>query len=570
MLHELAHMWFGNLVTMSWWDDLWLNESFATWASLVGLTEATRWRGAWITFTQQDKAWAYRQDQLPSTHPIVADIVDVASVEVYFDGITYEKGAAVLRQLVAFVGAENFLKGLRSYLAAYAWGNATLANLLDSLEQASGRQLHDWSKAWLETAGVNTLRPVFSTAADGTFTEFAVVQQAADSQPALRPHRIAIGLYDRDGGGSWGVVPPGQHGVPIRRRRRLELDVAGERTEVPELIGERQPDLVLVNDDDLTFAKVRLDERSLRTAIDSAGDFADPMPAALCLAAAWDMCRDAEMAARDYVTLALYAARKVDDVGVLQTMLGQAAAAVRYFADPGWRETGLAVLADGLSDLLNSSRPGSDKQLAVTQALISVASSQRDLELLAGLLDGSAAIRGLSVDTDMRWRLLLRLVSSGFLGRAAIAAEQDEDRTDAGARRAASCLAAIPDPADKDAAWSNIISGELPNATFRAVLTGFHAADQDELLEPYAARFFDVVADVWRDWGPDMSRYFVECGYPATVVTRQAIETAAELVARADLPGPLRRLLSEGRDDVMRALRCRDADARAAGRPASS
>ena len=569
VLHELAHMWVGDLVTMTWWDDLWLNESFATWASLVALTEATRWHGAWITFSQQEKAWAYRQDQLPSTHPIVADIVDVASVEVYFDGITYEKGAAVLRQLVAFVGAENFLKGLRSYLAAYAWGNATLANLLDSLEQASGRQLHDWSKAWLETAGVNTLRPVFSTAADGTFTEFAVVQQAADSQPALRPHRIAIGLYDRDGGGSWGVVPPGQHGVPIRRRRRLELDVAGERTEVPELIGERQPDLVLVNDDDLTFAKVRLDERSLRTAIDSAGDFADQLPAALCLAAAWDMCRDAEMPARDYVTLALSAARKVDDVGVLQTMLGQAATAVRCFADPGWRETGLAVLADGLGDLVNGSRPGSDQQLAFTQALISVASSQRDLDLLAGLLEGSAAIDGLIVDTDMRWRLLLRLVGSGVLGRAAIAAEQDEDRTDAGARRAASCRAAIPDPAAKDAAWSSIISGELPNARFRAVLTGFHAADQDELLEPYAARFFDVVADIWRDWGPDMSRYFVECGYPATVVTRQAIETAAELVARADLPGALRRLLSEGRDDVIRALRCRDADARASGRPAS-
>jgi aminopeptidase N len=560
MLHELAHMWFGNLVTMSWWDDLWLNESFATWASLVALSEATRWRGAWITFTQQDKAWAYRQDQLPSTHPIVADIVDVASVEVYFDGITYEKGAAVLKQLVAFVGAENFLTGLRSYFADHAWGNATLANLLDSLEQASGRQLHDWSKAWLETAGVNTLRPVFATAAHGTFTEFAVVQQAADSRPELRPHRIAIGLYDRD---------DDRDGAPLRRRRRVELDAAGERTEVPELIGERQPDLVLINDDDLTFAKVRLDERSLRTAIDSAGDFADPMPAALCLAAAWDMCRDAEMPARDYVTLALSAARKVDDVGVLQTMLGQAAAAVRYFADPGWRETGLAVLADGLSDLLNSSRSGSDKQLAITQALISVASSRRDRDLLAGLLDGSAAIPGLSVDTDMRWRLLLRLVSSGVLGRAAIAAEQDEDRTDAGARRAASCLAAIPDPAAKDAAWSSIISGELPNATFRAVLTGFHAADQDELLEPYAARFFDVVADIWRDWGPDMSRYFVECGYPVTVVTRQAIGAAAELVARTDLPGPLRRLLSEGRDDVIRALRCRDADGRAARRSAS-
>jgi aminopeptidase N len=553
MLHELAHMWFGNLVTMTWWDDLWLNESFATWASLVALTEATRWSGAWVTFTQQHKAWAYRQDQLPSTHPIVADIVDVASVEVYFDGITYEKGAAVLRQLVAFVGAENFLIGLRSYFAARAWGNATLANLLDSLEQASGRQLHDWSKAWLETAGVNTLRPVYATTTDGTFTEFAVLQQATDSHPELRPHRVAIGLYDRD--------PPGQHRGLIRRRRRIELDVTGERTEVPELIGERRPDLVLVNDDDLTFAKIRLDERSLRTVIDSVGDFADPLPAALCLAATWDMCRDAEMPTRDYVALALAAARKVDDVGVVQTMLSQAASAVRSFADPGWRRTGLAVLADGLKDLVTSSQPGSDQQLSFAYALVSVASSQADIDLLAGLLTGSAAIDGLVVDTDLRWQLLLRLVSRGVLHRDAIEAELEQDRTDAGARGAASCFAAIPDPVAKDAAWTSIVSGELPNATFRAVLTGFHAADQDELLEPYADRFFDVVADIWRDWGPDMSRYFVERGYPATVVTRHAIDTAAELVARADLPGPLRRLLSEGRDDVVRALRCRERDA---------
>ena len=200
LLHELAHMWFGDLVTMTWWDDLWLNESFATWASMVALAEATRWPNAWTTFSQFLKAWAYRQDQLPSTHPIVADIVDVASVEVFFDGITYAKGAAVLKQLVAFVGQENFLTGLRAYFDSHAWGNATLADLLDALEQASGRQLQDWSKAWLETAGVNTLRPHYATAGDGAFTEFAVLQQAPDSHPVLRPHRIAIGLYDQADG----------------------------------------------------------------------------------------------------------------------------------------------------------------------------------------------------------------------------------------------------------------------------------------------------------------------------------------------------------------------------------
>ncbi len=265
ILHEMAHMWFGDLVTMAWWDDLWLNESFATWASLVALTEATKWADGWTTFSQDLKAWAYRQDQLSSTHPIVADIPDVESVEVYFDGITYAKGAAVVKQLVAFVGRENFVAGLRAYFDRHAWGNATLADLLDALEQASGRPLADWSKSWLETAGVNTLRPLYTSTPQGTFGEFAVLQEAAESQPELRPHRIAIGLYDR-------------HDGVLSRRRRLELDVSGERTDVPELVGQRVPDLVLVNDDDLTFAKIRLDEHSLRAVISSVGDFADPLP----------------------------------------------------------------------------------------------------------------------------------------------------------------------------------------------------------------------------------------------------------------------------------------------------
>ncbi len=549
ILHELAHMWFGNLVTMTWWDDLWLNESFATWASLVALAEATRWPGAWTTFSQDLKAWAYRQDQLPSTHPIVADIVDVEAVELYFDGITYAKGAAVLKQLVAFVGAENFLTGLRSYFASHAWGNATLADLMDVLEQASGRSLHGWSKAWLETAGVNTLRPVYAAADDGTFAEFAVTQQAAPSHPVLRPHRIAIGLYDRVFDGT------------IRRRRRIELDVTAERTEVPDLIGERRPDVVLVNDDDLTFAKIRLDDHSLRTVISSVGDFADPLPAALCLAAAWDMCRDAEMRARDYASLALSAAAKVTDINVLQTLLGRAAAAVRRFADPGWRATGLEQLAAGAKDLMLSAEPGSDRQLASARVFISVASSPPDLELLTGLLAGSEAVDGLVIDTDMRWQLVRRLVATGALGEEAIEAAHDLDKTDAGERQALGCRAAIPDPAAKEAAWTAIMSGELPNATFRAVLTGFQAADQDELLAPYASRFFDVVADKWREWGPDMAQFFATHGYPVMVITQPAVDAAATYLARDEVPEPLRRLLAEGRDDVARALRCRERDA---------
>src|SRR5262245_58513518 len=324
ILHEMAHMWFGDLVTMRWWDDLWLNAEFATWAGIVAQAEATRWPNAWTTFAQAWKAWAYRQDQLPSTHPIAADIPDIAAVEVNFDGITYAKGAAVLKQLVAHVGRENFLTGLRRYFGQHAWGNAVLGDLLAALEQASGRDLSSWSKKWLETAGVNTLRPAYQCDADGRFTSFAVIQEAPASHPVLRPHRIAIGLYGRGprgGPGSSGSgVSPGRTVSPqggeagLTRQHRVEIDIDGERTELPELVGRECPDLVLVNDDDLTYAKVRLDDHSLRTLVAGIGEFADSLPAALCWAAAWDMCRDAEMAARDYVSLALSGVSAIEDI----------------------------------------------------------------------------------------------------------------------------------------------------------------------------------------------------------------------------------------------------------------
>ncbi len=551
ILHEMAHMWFGDLVTMRWWDDLWLNESFATWAGTVAEAEATRWSGAWTTFAQVWKAWAYRQDQLPSTHPIAADIPDIAAVEVNFDGITYAKGAAVLKQLVAHVGRENFLTGVRRYFGQHAFGNATLGDLLAALEETSGRDLSDWSKKWLETAGVNTLRPEYRCDDEGRLAAFAVVQEAPASHPVLRPHRIAIGLYDRGDDG-------------LASRHRIELDIDGERTGVPELIGLQRPDLVLVNDDDLTYAKIRLDDHSLRTLISSIGEFTDSLPAALCWAATWDMARDAELAARDYVSLVLSGVDAIEDIAVLQTVLRQAGTAARRFADPDWRATGLERIAAAVGDLLQRAEPGSDRQLAYTQALTGVALAPDDLALLAGLLDGSMAIEGLAVDTELRWQLLHQLVSRGTAGPVEIDAELARDATDAGARHAATCRAAIPDPAAKEEAWGQIISGKLSNATFRATLDGFTDPDADELLDAYAERYFDVVADVWRTWSSDMAQYFTQYAYPSWKITPEAIAAADDYVERTDPPAALRRLLTEGRDDVARALRCRQRDREAA------
>jgi aminopeptidase N len=546
ILHEMAHMWFGDLVTMRWWDDLWLNESFASWAAAQAQSQATRWRGAWTTFAQIDKAWAYRQDQLPSTHPIAADIPDIAAVEVNFDGITYAKGAAVLKQLVAYVGLDNFLAGVREYFSQHAWSNATCGDLLAALAEASGRDLSGWAKQWLETAGVNTLRPEYTVTPGGTFAEFAVRQEAPPAHPVLRDHRIAVGLYDRTPGG-------------LVRRHRVEADITGERTVLAELAGQARPDLVLVNDDDLTYAKIRLDPHSLGTLLASIGEFRETLPATLCWASAWDMCRDAEVAARDYVRLVLAGVGSVTDISVAETLLRQASVALRRYTDPAWRPAGLEMAAASLRELLEQAPPGSDAQLAFAQAFARLAVARDDLDLLAGLLAGSRPAGGLTVDTELRWTMLHRLVSRGAAGAAEIDAEHARDATDAGARHAASCRAAIPDPAAKQAAWEQIVSGSLPNAMFRAVLAGFADPDRLDLLQPYHQRYFGEVGRIWREWGTDMAQWFVANAYPMAD-TPDVITATSDFIEREDPPAALRRLLIEGRDGVERALRCQRRD----------
>jgi aminopeptidase N len=552
ILHEMAHMWFGDLVTMRWWDDLWLNESFATWAGTEAQAQATRWPHSWTTFTTAWKAWACKQDQLPSTHPIAADIPDIEAVEVNFDGITYAKGASVLKQLVAYVGYDNFLAGVRKYFAAHAFGNATLADLLSALEETSGRDLGTWSREWLETAGVNTLRPSYSIDSDGRFAAFSVLQSAAPSHPTLRSHRIAIGLYSLTDEG-------------LVRTSSVETDVTGDWTAVPALVGVKRPDLVLINDDDLTYAKIRLDPHSLETAVAAIGKFTSSLPAALVWAATWDMVRDGEMAARDYVRLVLGGVDSVRDISVVQTLLRQATLAARNYADPAWRADGLGFIASSLRSLIADAAPGSDKQLAYVRALTVVTTSASDLEFLAGLLDGTLSLDGLAVDTDLRWALLRRLVSRGVLGEEAIDAELSRDATDAGERQAAGCRAAIPTLTAKRETWETLTDGKLTIAMFRATILGFADQDQPDLVQPYRPEYFAALAEVWRDWSSAMAQDFVEYGYTIGAVDESTTKaTDAYLAANPETPSALRRLLIEGRDEVARALRNQSRDREAA------
>ena len=547
LLHEMAHMWFGNLVTMRWWDDLWLNESFATYAGVYNQVNATKWTDSWTTFANVEKAWALHQDQLPSTHPVAADMVDIQAVEVKFDGITYAKGASVLKQLAAYVGVDSFFAGVRTYFQEFAYSNTELKDLFTHLEAASGRDLSGWSREWLETTGVNTMRPDFTLAEDGTFASFAVLQEADPEHPTLRSHRLAIGLYDRTEEG-------------IVRRDRVELDVSGERTEIPELVGKAQPDLLLINDDDLTFTKIRLDERSLRTVTEDAGRIRDSLPRALAFGAAWDMTRDAEMAARDYVQLVISGIDGVDDVMVTQTLLRQAMGALINYADPAWRPVGLSRLADRIQELLSTAEPGSDLQLAYANAFAGVAVDDVHLSLLQGLLDGAITVDGLTVDTDLRWTLLRRLVATGRAGEAEISAELEADPTATGQRHAAGARTAIPTPEAKAAAWERIVGEELANAEFRATLLGFTEPDQAELYRPYVEKYFAQLAPAWEKWTGEFAQSFAEIMYPGALVEEATLERTDAYIAKESPAPALRRLLIEGRAGVERALKARATD----------
>ena len=551
ILHELAHMWFGDLVTMTWWDDLWLNESFAEWASTLAAAEATRWDSAWTTFANTDKTWAYRQDQLPSTHPIAAEIHDLEDVEVNFDGITYAKCASVLKLLAAWVGRDDFLAGIRQYFRTFAWGNTTLADLLGKLEETSGRDLKAWSAEWLETAGVNTLRPEIETDDDGLFSSFTIVQSAPAAWPTLRSHRLAIGLYDRTDAG-------------LVRRDRIELDVLGARTEVPQLVGVAQPDLVLVNDDDLTYAKVRLDSRSLATLTRSIGEFTDRLARSLCWSAAWDMTRDAEMSTQDYVTLVLGGVGRETDSSVVRTLLRQAETAVILYADPATRDATMRRLADGLLSLLRAAVPGSDSQLQITRAFASAAASDAQLAIVRAVLDGTELLDGLTIDTDLRWHLLHQLVAAGHADELEVDRELDADDTATGRRQAAAALAARPDAAAKAEAWSAVVtSDELPNAIQTAMIGGFSQAGQLDLLRAYVAPYFDALTTVWEERTNETAQNVVIGLFP-TLLAEQATVDAADawLQAHQDAAPALRRLVGESRDGVARALRAQARDAR--------
>lgn len=559
ILHELAHMWFGDLVTMEWWNDLWLNESFATYTSIAcqAYAENSRWPHSWTTFANSMKTWAYRQDQLPSTHPIMADIRDLDDVLVNFDGITYAKGASVLKQLVAYVGMDEFFRGVQAYFKAHAFGNTRLSDLLGALEETSGRDLKTWSKKWLETAGINVLRPVVDVDTSGRITSFAVKQEApalpagAKGEPTLRPHRIAIGLYDLD-----------DESGKLLRTDRVELDVDGELTAVDALVGRERPDVILLNDDDLSYAKVRMDAESLAFVTEHIGDFEASLPRALSWASAWDMTRDAELPTREYLALVLSGIGKESDIGVVQSLHRQVKLALDLYAAPSGREEALARWTVATLSHLRSAEPGGDHQLAWARAFAATARTEEQLTLIEELVSGKQSVPGLAVDTELRWAFVHRLAATGRLDEAGIAAELDRDKTAAGERHAASARAARPTPEAKAEAWASVVeSDKLPNAIQESVIGGFVQTDQRELLAPYTEKFFSAVKDAWDSRSHEMAQQIAVGLYPSLQVSRSTLDATDAWLASASPSAALRRLITESRAGVERALRAQAADA---------
>lgn len=551
ILHELAHMWFGDLVTMRWWNDLWLNESFAEYMSTLATAEATEWGDCWATFVASEKTWAYRQDQLPSTHPIVAEIGDLEDVLVNFDGITYAKGASVLKQLVAWVGREPFMRGVHEYFVKHAYQNTELGDLMRELEATSGRDLSDWTARWLETAGVNTLRPSFELTDDRTFASFSVTQTAPTDYPTLRPHRIAIGVYDLQG-------------AALVRRERVEVDIDGVRSEIPELRGIERGDLILLNDDDLTYAKIRFDDASLETVVEHLGKLEDPVARGLVWGALWDATRDAELPASRFIEVVLSHIDRETNSTAMRALLGQLTLAASSYVAPDRREATLQGVADRVWQLAIDAEPGSDSQFQFIRTFAALARTDDHVDSVEQLLDENLYLDGLDIDTDLGWELLISLAAAGRVTVAQIDEALADDQTATGQQSAAHAKAAIPSVEAKEAVWNAVVETQgASNLIIRASALGFTRVHDRALLTPYVARFFTALTDVWESRSYAIAEEIIDGFFPDVLASQELLDaTHAWLESHTGAPSALRRLILEHAAGIERALRSQTFDAR--------
>lgn len=536
VLHELAHMWFGDLVTMKWWNDLWLNESFAEFMSTLCTAEATEWKDSWATFTSGEKSWALTQDQLPTTHPIAAPINDLHDTEVNFDGITYAKGASVLKQLVAYVGRDEFFKGINSYLNKHQYDNATLNDLLVELEAASGRDLKTWSSQWLEESGINTIAADVKENADGTIRSLTLTQTAPSDHPVLRAHRMGIGFYNLD-------AATGK----VVRTDRIELDVDGETTIAAAAEGRKRPDFILPNDDDLTYTKLRFDDKSREFAAEHLFEFGDALARAVVWLAFWDMTRDGEFPAERFIDLSLKMLSTEHESTTFRYALSCLKATATHYVDPARREAVDRHVAEGLWTLANKAEAGSDEQFQLVTAYLSYG-TEGDAPFVSNvraLMDGSLRLRGLEIDNNLRWALVKALAAVGEMDDEAIDAELRRRDTTENREFAYGARAARPTSEAKAWAWDAAIRDtSLTNSQLEAAALGFSGNLTGRLAEPYAAKYFETVDWIWDNRTFHMAESLLNDLYPAYGDSAELVRLGDEwLAGHADAPRALRALV---------------------------
>ncbi|WP_309131596.1 aminopeptidase N [Brevibacterium sp.] len=561
VLHELAHMWFGDLVTMRWWNDLWLNESFAEFMSTLATAEATKFSEAWTTFATIEKSWAYRQDQLPSTHPIVAPIDDLADVEVNFDGITYAKGASVLKQLVAWVGRAEFFAGLQAYFRRFAWSNTELSDLLDELEATSGRDLTTWSKLWLEESGINLITAEVETeTSPDTGAEVVSALRVRQTPwilegqpvPSLRPHRLAVGFYSDDGTGA------------LVRTHSLPIDIDSAETLVAEARGLAKPDVIIVNDADLTYAKVRFDERSMEVAAARLSDFDYSLTQLLVLNTLWDSVRDGERPVQDYIDVVLTHLAAITHSSGLLMQMRQLDTAVTAYLPPEARTHAHAEVAARLLELLDSVTPGTDQVFQFVQGFIRHARTEEQINRLRSWLEGAdETIFGVTLDTDLRWEILIALAGRDACEDAAITSASKDDPSATGQRQAATARAARPTSAAKTRAFTRMIDDiDLPNSELGALANGFPRGLQqsdgeliraEEPLQDFASEYFQRVSGWWETRTLEMAQTMTVQLFPPAG-ERTVSQARQWLADHPAAPKGLLRLMRENLANAERAL----------------
>ncbi|MDQ0990312.1 aminopeptidase N [Streptomyces sp. V3I7] len=537
--HEMAHMWFGDLVTLKWWDDIWLNESFAEYMGYQTTLEATRFTQPWVEFGVTRKAWGYDADQRPTTHPVAPEAVDdTASALLNFDGISYAKGASALRQLVTWLGEKDFLAGINTHFERHRFANATLADFIDSLASATDRDVHAWADAWLRTTGVDTLTPLIDTT-DGTRT--LTVERTGS-----RPHRVTAGLYDHDLTDDGGLT----------LRERVDLDIPQT---TPHPLGKR-PALLLLNDGDLTYAKVRFDPESFETLRTHLSGLPDPLTRAVVWNALRDAVRDGELPPAAYLETARTHLPHETDLALVQGVLAFAATQVadRYLS-PEERPAALATLSSLCRDLIRRSEDGDHPglRLVAVRHFIDVAAHP---DTIAAWLAEGTVPGGPELDPELRWRILARLAVLGATDEAAITAELNRDPSATGQEGAARCRACLPDPETKRAAWEAMFaSDDLSNYLFTATARGFWQPEQADLVREYIPRYFEDAVAVAARRGPAIATAAGRWAFPAHAVDAETL-TLGEACLRESAPAPsLGRTLADQLDDLARALRVREA-----------